>query len=263
MELKLRDVKFQYASQPVINKVSIEIAESEVAAICGPNGVGKSTLIKCINRILKADGSIRIGDQEVSDMKMVQIARHIGYVPQDIASVFSVTVFEMVLMGRRPHIGWKSSKTDEAFVIGILKLLEIEDIALRDFNELSGGQKQKVILARALAQNPDILLMDEPTSNLDLRHQLEVMELLKSLATEKKISVVMAVHDLNLASRYADKIIMMKEGRIYSAGDAETVLTPDNISSVYGVVAEVKHELGKPYVIPLKHIDREDEKSAE
>lgn len=251
MELKIQDVKFKYASRPVIENVSLDFASSEIAAICGPNGVGKSTLLKCINRILKPEGNIFLGEQNIKKMKMLQIAKRIGYVPQDTSHVFSVTVFDMVLMGRRPHLGWGSSATDEEKVIEILDMMGIQDIALRDFNELSGGQKQKVIISRALAQEPEIILMDEPTSNLDLKHQLEVMELIRNLSEKKKLLVIMAIHDLNLASRYADKIIMMKNGMIFSAGDSRMVLTPENILSVYGVIAAVRNEFGKPYVVPI------------
>jgi iron complex transport system ATP-binding protein len=131
--------------------------------------------------------------------------------------------------------------------------MDLQDYALTDFNRLSGGQQQKVIISRALAQEPDVLLLDEPTSNLDLRHQLEVMELIKGLVAEKGISVIMAVHDLNLASRYADKILMMKDGTIYRAGNSSDVLTEEVILSVYGVVAVVREESGKPYIVPISY----------
>lgn len=253
MRLKIKDVEFGYASTPILERISMELAEAEIVAVCGPNGVGKSTLIKCINRILKPRGSMRLDGREIGTMSTRHIAKRIGYVPQSIPNVFSMTVFEMVLMGRRPHLGWRSGKTDENKVAELLALMGIEDFALRDFNELSGGQRQKVIISRALAQEPDILLLDEPTSSLDLRHQLEVMALIQKLTAEKSISVIMAVHDLNLASRYADKVIMMKAGRIFGAGDAAAVLTAPNIRSVYGVVAVVKEESGKPYIVPLGH----------
>lgn len=251
MELTIKDVKFKYSSRPVIENVSLDFASSEIVAVCGPNGVGKSTLLKCINRILTPEGNIFLDEQNIKKMKMVQIAKRIGYVPQDTSHVFSVTVFDMVLMGRRPHLGWGSSDTDEKKVIEILDMMGIQDIALRDFNELSGGQKQKVIISRALAQEPEIILMDEPTSNLDLKHQLEVMELIRYLSEKKKLLVIMAIHDLNLASRYADKIILMKNGMIHSAGNSLMILTPENILSVYGVIAAVRNEFGKPYVVPI------------
>ncbi len=249
--IKINDVEFRYASKPILKNICLELAPSEVTAVCGPNGVGKSTLIKCINKVLKPKGSIRLGVKEIKDMRMMHIARHIGYVPQRVSNVFSITVFEMVLMGRRPHLGWKSSQTDNAKVIKILRRMQIEELAFTDFNQLSGGQQQKVIIARALAQEPDVLLLDEPTSSLDLRHQLEVMELVRTLADKKGLTVAMAVHDLNMAACYADKVVLMKNGQIYDAGDTSSVLTPDNILSVYGVVAAVKKENGKPFIVPI------------
>lgn len=251
--IKINDVEFKYASKPILQNICLELAPSEITAVCGPNGVGKSTLIKCINKILQPNGSIRLGEKEISDMSMMHIARHIGYVPQRVSNAFSITVFEMVLMGRRPHLGWKNSQTDNTKVVEILRRMQIEDLAFTDFNQLSGGQQQKVIIARALAQEPDVLLLDEPTSSLDLRHQLEVMELVRNLAEEKGLTVAMAVHDLNMAACYADKIVLMKNGRIYDAGDASSVLTSDNILSVYGVIATVKKENGKPYIIPISY----------
>ena len=133
-------------------------------------------------------------------------------------------------------------------------MLNIEKFAMRDINELSGGQQQKVFIARALTQEPDVLLFDEPTSNLDIKHQLEVMEIIKSIVSEKEISAIMAIHDLNLASRYADRIIMMNDGEIFSAGDSVSVLTPESIKRVYGVEAEVNHIHGRPYIVPIRSV---------
>ena len=252
MKLKIKDVEFKFAGSPVIENICMDVASSEIVFICGPNGVGKSTLIRCLNRILNPQkGNIIIRGQNINDMSLQEISRHMGYVSQSLANVFPITVFEMVLMGRRPYLGWRNSKEDEEKVVEILELMEIDDLALRDFNELSGGQQQKVIISRALAQEPGILLLDEPTSNLDIRHQLEVMEIITNLVAEKEISVVIAVHDLNLASRYADKIIMMKNGKIFCEGDPVSVLTEENILSVYGVVSIVKNESDKPYIIPI------------
>lgn len=256
MRLRIREMEFDYASRPVLKNIYMDFCSGEITAVCGPNGVGKSTFIKCINRLLKPRGTIRLEKHDLSKMSMRRVARHIGYVPQRINNVFSITVFEMVLMGRRPHLGWNSGESDREKVTSILKLMDLEDHALTDFNRLSGGQQQKVIISRALAQEPDILLLDEPTSNLDLRHQLEVMELIKGLVAEKGISVIMAVHDLNLASRYADKILMMKDGTIYRAGNSSDVLTEEGILSVYGVVAVVREESGKPYIVPISYSRR-------
>jgi iron complex transport system ATP-binding protein len=142
-------------------------------------------------------------------------------------------------------------------VIQVLRLMGIEDLAMRDINEMSGGQQQKVLIARALAQEPSILLLDEPTSNLDIKHQLEVIEIIREKVMERNISAIMAVHDLNLASKYTDRIIMMKDGKIFDTGTPESVLTPENIRSVYGVVAEViNNNGGSPHIIPLRSLRR-------
>jgi len=146
----------------------------------------------------------------------MEIAKEMGYVPQTTARVFPATVFDTVLMGRRPHLGWKSSEEDIDKVLEVLELLGIMEFSMRDFNEISGGQQQKVLIARALAQEADVLLLDEPTSNLDIRHQLEVMDIMKGIVKKKGISAIVAIHDLNLASRYTDRLLMMNGGRIFA-----------------------------------------------
>jgi iron complex transport system ATP-binding protein len=157
-------------------------------------------------------------------------------------------------MGRRPHIGWRSNEKDNEKVLDVLQMLKIEYLAMRDINEISGGQQQKVFIARALVQEPDVLLLDEPTSNLDIKHQLDVMDAIKKLVSEKEISAIMAIHDLNLGSRYSDRIIMMNGGTIVSAGNPSLVLNAENIKHVYGVEAFVRDELGRPYIVPVRPI---------
>ena len=255
MKLKVKDVEFSYASTRILENICMELAPAEVLGIIGPNGAGKSTLIRCIDRILKPlRGSILLDEQEIEKMSRLEIARHIGYVPQTSTRVFPATVFDTVLMGRRPHLGWRTSIPDRKKVLEALKLLGIAQFALRDFNELSGGQQQKVLIARALAQEADVLLLDEPTSNLDIRHQLEAMDIIKKLVKEKGISAIMAIHDLNLGSRYSDRIIMMNGGTIVSAGNPSSVLNAENIKQVYGVEAFVRNELGCPYIVPVRPI---------
>jgi len=256
MKLKVNNLEFSYSSTPVLEDITMELAESEMIGIVGPNGAGKSTLIRCIDRILKPkQGSILLDGEEIQDMGMMEIARKIGYVPQTTSHSFPTTVFDTVLMGRRPHLKWRSSEKDTKKVVEVLKLMEIEDLAMRDLNELSGGQQQKVLIARALAQEAGVLLLDEPTSNLDIKHQLEVMEIIKYLVATKRVSAIMAVHDLNLASRYADRVIIMKIGRIVDAGIPCDVLTPANIRSVYGVEAEVINgNRGMSYVVPIRSV---------
>ncbi|MCW3128848.1 MAG: ABC transporter ATP-binding protein [Methanophagales archaeon] len=255
MKLKVKEMEFSYASTPVLENVCMELAPSEILGIVGPNGAGKSTLLRCIDRILKPQrGSILLDGQEIKEMSRMEIARRMGYVPQTSTRVFPATVFDTVLMGRRPHLGWRSNEQDVEKVLEVLKLLDIVEFALRDFNEISGGQQQKVLIARALAQEADILLLDEPTSNLDIRHQLEAMDIIKKLVKEMGISAIMAIHDLNLGSRYSDRIIMLNGGTIIDAGNPASVLTPENIKQVYGVEAVVRNESGRPYIVPISPI---------
>jgi iron complex transport system ATP-binding protein len=157
-------------------------------------------------------------------------------------------------MGRRPYIGWRVTDSDLDKVAEVLERLHLEDLAMRDFSQLSGGQKQKVLIARALAQEPAVLLLDEPTSNLDMLHQLEVMETVSSLVKEKNISAVMAIHDLNLASRFSDKLVMLKDGKVYAAGEPQALLSEANISRVYGIESMVLNALGRPYIVPLRSL---------
>lgn len=252
MRLQIRNLRFSYGSTEILRDINMGLNPSEVLGIVGPNGTGKSTLLRCIDRILIPEGEVLLDGQEISGMSRVEIAKRIGYVPQSMTGVFPATVFDMVLLGRRPHLSWRSSEEDIDKVLEMLDLMDIKDLAMRNFNETSGGQQQKVLIARALAQDVDILLLDEPTSNLDIKHQLEVMEILTELSKTKGISVMMAIHDLNLASRYSDRIIMLNGGGIRDVGDPASVLTAENIRSVYGVDVVVRNEDGKPYMIPMR-----------
>lgn len=253
MKLTVNDVTFSYQSALSLDKVSLEIPETQILGIIGPNGSGKTTLLKCINKILKPKkGSIILDGQEIQKMSRLEIAKHIGYVPQSSVKPYELNVFEIVLMGRRPHIGWQSSETDADKTWKALEMLGIEHLALRHFNELSGGEQQRVLIARSLAQEAKILLLDEPTSNLDIKHQLEVMELTRMLVTKKNIASVIAIHDLNLASRYCDKIVMMKNGKIFSAGDVSSVLTPESIRSVYSVDVVVNYTNNIQQIVPIR-----------
>ena len=255
MKLKVKNVEFGYNSTLVLEGVSMDLDSSEIIGIVGPNGAGKSTLIRCIDRILTPrGGTILLDENDISNMTRMEIAKRMGYVPQTTTRVFPATVFDTILMGRRPHLGWKSSEEDVDKVLEILELLGIMEFAMRDFNEISGGQQQKVLIARALAQEADILLLDEPTSNLDIRHQLEVMEIMTNIVHKKKISAVMAIHDLNLAARYTTRILMLNGGRIFAAGNPESVLTEENIRRAYGVEALVKSDGKRPYIIPVRPV---------
>jgi iron complex transport system ATP-binding protein len=259
LKLIIKDLEFCYTSRMILDNITMELRPSEMLGIIGPNGSGKSTLIQCIDGLLKPKtGCILLDGTDIQDLSRREIAKKVGYVPQTTnRSFFPCTVLDTVLMGRRPHLGWRSSNKDVRKVIEVLRLIGIEDLAMSDINELSGGQQQKVLIARALAQDPAVLLLDEPTSNFDIKHQLEVIEIIREKVWERSISAIMAVHDLNLASKYTDRIIMLKDGRIFDTGTPESVLTPENIKSVYGVVAEViDNNNGSPHIIPIRSLRR-------
>ncbi len=255
VKISIKDLTFSYKSNKILDNLNISVDDSEIVSLVGPNGSGKTTLIKCIDRILKPRGSILLEGREVQEMKQQEIARQIGYVPQSSATPLATTVFDTVLMGRRPHIGWRVSDFDLDKVSDRLERLNLQDLAMRDFGQLSGGQKQKVLIARALVQEPTVLLLDEPTSNLDMKHQLDVLETISSMVKEKGISAVMAIHDLNLAARFSDKLVMLKKGVVYASGSPIDLLSEKNISDVYGVEAIVMRSLDKPCIVPLRSIN--------
>ncbi len=252
VKITIKDLSFSYGSRKILEDLNVAVGDSEVLSLVGPNGSGKTTLIKCIDRILKPKGTILLnGGRDLQSLSRQEVAKYIGYVPQSATGVLTTTVFDTILMGRKPHMGWRVADDDIDKVVEVMKLLHIEEFALKDFSELSGGQKQRVLIARALCQEPEVLLLDEPTSSLDLKHQLEALETIRSLVKRTKISAVMAIHDLNLAARYSDTLVMLKDGMVYSAGDPGELLTEENIRTIYGVEAVVMRELDRPYVVPI------------
>ncbi|MGM0404586.1 MAG: ABC transporter ATP-binding protein [Thermoplasmatota archaeon] len=249
MKLEIAGLQFSYNSIPVLNDVDFELKEGEMLTIIGPNASGKTTLLKCINNILNPQkGSILIDEELLNTLSMREIARRIGHVPQSGTESFPTTVFDTVLMGRKPHGAWKPNRKDLEKVSKTIEKLGLEGIAMRNIKEISGGQKQKALIARALAQNPEILLLDEPTSSLDLKHQLDVLDVVKK-QTRNGITVVMTMHDLNLAARYSSKILMLSDGKIYDAGDVD-ILNSKNIESVFGVKVDIVQRSGRPIIIP-------------
>jgi iron complex transport system ATP-binding protein len=253
VSISIKDLSFAYRHANVLENLTIDVGKGEIVGLVGPNGSGKTTLIKCIDHILKPKGSILIGGNEIGSMTIPEVARHIGYVPQTSSPVPSSTVFDVVLMGRRCYMGWRVGDEDVDSVTEILRRFNLDDMALRDFNTLSGGQKQKILIARALCQNPEVLLLDEPTSNLDLKHQLEALQHIRELVEKTNISVVMSIHDLNLASRFADRLVMLKEGEIVAVGPPASLITPCIIRDVYGVEAKVVHEADDcPFIVPIR-----------
>jgi iron complex transport system ATP-binding protein len=253
MKLEINGIRFSYGGRPALNEVTFSVKEGEVVGLIRPNGSGKTTLIKCIDRILKPKaGVVLVDGGEVKTMDTKQHCRMMAYVPQSAHSVFSSTVFDTVLLGRKPYISWGLSRRDKEVVSQTISLMGLEDYTLRQFNELSGGERQKVIITRALVQEPEVLLLDEPTSNLDLRHQIEVLNIISRVAKGKGITVLMVMHDLNLAARFSDRLILLKEGKVWDGGTPAEVLTPENVRQVYGIEATIYHDSGTTHIIPLE-----------
>ncbi len=253
MEVKIDDVSFSYKGcedSPVLKGISALIRGPQVVSILGPNGVGKSTLIHCINKILEPTrGVVLLDGIETTEYTLKEMAKRISYVPYSSSDTFPLTVVDTILLGRHPHAGWKTTDEDLRKVYEVLERLEISDLAMRFFNELSAGQHQKVMLARGLVQEPDVILLDEPTSNLDIRHQLGISRMLRELSRTDNILVVMISHDLNIAARYSDNIILMHNGGIFAAGSPKEVLTEENIRTVYGVESKIIDDEGRPYIV--------------
>ena len=251
MILDVDGVAFTYRSSPVIQDITFDLRPHQVLAILGPNGVGKTTLLKCMNTILRPKaGSVLIEGTDLLTADRMEVARKVGYVPQR-CEAGRMTVFDAVLLGRRPHIGWDVSEKDIRIVEAAVRMLNLEDLALRYIDEMSGGELQKVSIARALVQEPRVLLLDEPTSSLDLKNQPDILGIFRQVTTEHDVAAVMTMHDLNMALRYADRFILLKDGVIHAAG-GPGVVTAEVIEAVYGVPVTVERYNGFRVVVPLE-----------
>lgn len=250
MILKVNNIEFSYNSHPVLNNVSFEVNKGEFLSILGNNGAGKTTLLKCINRILKPrKGVILLDGKSLSNISPNEIAKMIGYVPQRQEN-FGFTVFDMVLLGRKPHIKWDISQRDLLVVEKILDLLDLKNLALKSLDQLSGGELQKVFIARALAQEPEILLLDEPTNNLDIKNQIGIMRTIREITKSSSITSIVVIHDINLALRFSDKFLLLKDNTIFAYGGLE-IMSPENISYVYGIRVSIEMINNIPVVIPI------------
>ena len=241
--LDATEISFSWGDNHVLKGLDLEIGENELVSILGVNGAGKSTLLKCLNRILTPQsGKIQVSSKDVGDLTLLELSKLMSYVPQSVRSSFSMDVFDVVLLGRRPHISWRISDDDRDKVSETLRILNLEDFAFRRFDQLSGGERQRVIIAKAVAQDPKIFLLDEPTSDLDLKNQIEIMKSLRKLISdpESPKSALIAIHDINIAARFSDRILLLHDGKIISQGTPEEVLNPYNIAKVFGVTSKVE-----------------------
>lgn len=241
--LQVENLQFGYRKDLVLKEISFNIEKGKFVSIIGPNGSGKSTLLKTINQLYSpSQGNILIDGNNINRLKKKELARKIALVPQDTLIDYEFTVEDIVLMGRHPYKGrfQKENENDYKIVNEALKMTNTLHLKDRVITEISGGERQRVIIAKALAQKPSIILLDEPTSHLDINHQIEILNLLKRLNKETGTTIVIVIHDINLASRYSDEIIMLNEGEILGMGSPEKVITKNNIEFAYELKVEIE-----------------------
>jgi iron complex transport system ATP-binding protein len=240
--LKLHQLNFGYNGQPILHNISLEIKPGQMVALLGANGVGKSTLLRVMNGTLKPwDGRVELNGQDLQRLSMQQTARQIALVEQVSKLAWPYTVLQILKLGRFPHRGWFApyNPHDLAVVEQVLRQTDLWELRQRPLNKLSAGERQRVLVARALVQQPKILLLDEPSSNLDIQHQLKLLEFVRSLALEQKLAVVIAIHDLAMAARYCPRLVVLHRGRIHADGPTEAVLNPNLLQEVFGVQAQL------------------------
>jgi iron complex transport system ATP-binding protein len=253
MILKVNDLSFHYKSHPTLKDINFSINRGETTVILGPNGVGKTTLLKCLNSILSPQsGDILVKDKNIRKMDIKDIAKQISYVAQKNETA-RITAFDAILLGRHPHIRYKTGPDDLKKVDAVIKRLNLSHLCLKYLDQMSGGELQKVSIARALVQQTDLLLLDEPTSSLDLKNQTDILGLIRHIVKDHDIAAVMTMHDLNTALRYADQYLFLKDKTIYGAGKICDV-SAKMVAEVYGVNVEIVYHNGFPLVVPLEDI---------
>lgn len=248
-------INFSYDGTEVLKGISISISKGKWVGLLGANGAGKSTLLKIMSGILNPkSGKLLYKMKEIKSLDKREIAKKIAYVPQSSSFGFPFTVAEVVLMGRAPYFGKFEFERERDWEIArhAMETVGIGHLQDRLVTEISGGEKQLTSLARALAQEPEIMVLDEPTTSLDLKHRTEIMKLLAKLKYEKNISLIWATHDIFSALFYFDEIIMLKDGKVFAAGNTEEVLTEEILAAVYGIDVTVRKENGRIFVLPME-----------
>lgn len=250
MILNVDGMSFSYGDTEIIDDMGLFADKGDMVSILGPNGVGKTTFLKCINRICRpACGITEIDGEDIESVSRNDLAKKIGYVPQS-AEIGPARVFDSVLLGRKPYIGYSVSDADIQLTGKVIDLLGLSKLSEKRMDQISGGERQMVQIARAIVQHPRVILLDEPTNNLDPRNQHLVMKTVANLVKRYDMCAVMTNHDINLSLRYCNKFMLMKSGKVYVAGGA-SIVTPDTIREVYGIEATVEHIRGIPVVVPL------------
>lgn len=256
--LRAENVTLAYGDRPVVDGLDLDIVDGAVTAIVGPNGCGKSTLLRALGRLMRPrQGQVVLDGQHIDRIPTREVARRLGLLPQSLSAVAGTTVHDLVWRGRNPYLSWlrQWNPHDADVVRRALELVDLTELAARPVDELSGGQQQRAWIAMVLAQETDLLLLDEPTTFLDLAHQVEVLDLVDQLHHDGQRTVVMVLHDLNLAARYAQHMVVLYEGQVHTAGPPAQVLTEQTLTDVFGLealVATDPHTKG-PLIIPRTH----------
>ena len=249
------NIRFSYDGVEVLKGLSISLRKERMVGLLGANGAGKSTLLKILTGILNPkSGRLLYGGKELTRLDKREIAKRIAYIPQDSTFGFPFSVQEVVLMGRAPYVGRFEFERERDLQIAIsaMETVGISHLKDRPITEISGGEKQLASLARALAQEPEVMVLDEPATFLDVKHKTRIMKLLRSLKSERGISVIAATHDVFSALFYFDEIIMLKDGRIFAEGSVEEVLKQEVLTAVYGIEVTVRRENGRIFVLPAE-----------
>lgn len=255
MSLEICGARFAYRRLAVLDGVYLTVPRGRLVGLLGPNGAGKSTLLRCICRVLRpAAGTFSFDQRDLHALSRRDLAREVAFLPQSTPPPFSLTVADSVMLGRTPHLGLRPARRDWLAVQDSIERFGLGPLAQRNVAELSGGQLQRVLLARAIAQEPSVLLLDEPTGALDLRHQIETMELLHRLVVEESVVAVMAIHDLNMAARFCHDLALLHDGRVVASGKPAAVLTAGRVQEAYGIEVEVRVLGGVPRVWPASSV---------
>lgn len=243
--LRVDDLSFSYRESPVLQQIDLRIEKGEIIGILGPNGCGKTTLLKLLNRNLHPDsGKVIMDDTDLEEVSKREIARHIAVVPQSNEIRFAFSVRDIVMMGRMPFMGQfqGESSEDVRIVEEAMKKTSITEFADRLINTMSGGERQRVIIARAIAQRPKIILLDEPNLHLDICYQFEVLDLMKKLSDEEDLTVVIVSHDLPMVVKYCDRIVLIHDHKVFAIGTPEEVLTRENMRIVFNIDAVLEYD---------------------
>lgn len=251
--LQVRGLSCRLGGRPVLQGIELSLAAGEIVALIGANGAGKSTLLRCVLGLQRRDGGqVLVQGRALEDLEGPALARRMAWVPQPKGAGMGLNVVEAVALGRLPHRGSAAAADDDAVVLACLHALQLEPLALRPLAELSGGERQRVLIARALAQQAPLLLFDEPTSDLDLRHQIGTLARIRHLAREGRVGALVVMHDLALSARFADRLLLLSGGRTLALGPWREVLTPAHLRQAYGVHARVAELDGLPFIAPLE-----------